>query len=385
MMKDNSETPFFLGEQGSGPIWRDFTEVALQGPRARAVVSERTANSVAADPEVLFRIKEEDQPLCNDHPVFIGKDNNPSTSMVRPDISSVFSVIIKEEDEEPYAIARPERREIPITKRHLKGDKAFDMAARTREENFSLEEKVLLARLVLAKESILFPPGRGRGSILARRKAWSDIRCTIYREIGTWREIESIKAKYRALRRQDVSLLAQLRRESHPLLGAYHPGMHNQQLVRGDQVVVLNDDEELEAQELEEENEEEEDIQEAEEEQLDPAAVPVAPVAAPAGPPLSADPSPTIAESAPPVEPLDQSVSQTLLKTLQGLTDSNIALMREVTMLRSCMAGLVRVVEGQRPSSLIQEIEGMRVELRALTEAIRQQGACGSLPFDPQV
>nr|XP_033787925.1 zinc finger BED domain-containing protein 4-like isoform X2 [Geotrypetes seraphini] len=35
--------------------------------------------------------------------------------MVRPDISSVFSVIIKEEDEEPYAIARPERREIPIT------------------------------------------------------------------------------------------------------------------------------------------------------------------------------------------------------------------------------------------------------------------------------
>ncbi|XP_030051859.1 uncharacterized protein LOC115465493 [Microcaecilia unicolor] len=274
--------------------------------------------------------------------------------------------------------------DFPISpERHLKGDKALEMAVRTREENFSLEEKVLLARLVLAKEAILFPPGRGRGSIMARRKAWSDIRCTIYREIGTWREIESIKAKYRALRRQDVTLLAQLRREGQPLLaGGYHPGMHNQLLVRGEQVVLLNDDEELEVQELEEENEEEEEAQETEEdEQLNLAA---APVAVPAGPPPSADPSPPIAESAPPVEPPDQSVSQALLKALQGLTDSNIALMREVTMLRSCMAGLIRVVEGQRPC-LIQEIEGMRVELRALTEAIRQQGACGSLPFDSQV
>ncbi|XP_030052870.1 zinc finger BED domain-containing protein 4 [Microcaecilia unicolor] len=92
------------------------TEVALQGPRARAVVTERTANSMAADPEVFLRIKEEDEALCNDHSVFIGKENNPSTSMIRPDISSVFSVIIKEEaEEEPYVIARPERRDIPIT------------------------------------------------------------------------------------------------------------------------------------------------------------------------------------------------------------------------------------------------------------------------------
>ncbi|XP_029443885.1 zinc finger protein 98-like [Rhinatrema bivittatum] len=65
-------------------------------------------NSVAAGPERLLSIKQEDEPHgCSDQSFSEGKENNPRTSIDLLLIPSVFSVIIKEE-EEPCAIERPD-------------------------------------------------------------------------------------------------------------------------------------------------------------------------------------------------------------------------------------------------------------------------------------